>query len=202
MNKQSGDARALAWRHRKVAATAAAGALAMLGAAYAAVPLYTLFCQTTGFGGTPLRATQGADKVLDRTIRIRFDANTGGGLPWKFEPVQRTMEVRIGETSLAFYRATNRSDKAITGSAVFNVAPDSAGGFFNKIACFCFTEQRLDAGETVEMPVSFFIDPAIVDDKDARGLTDITLSYTFYPVEQPKAGGALSARANAPGKGS
>jgi cytochrome c oxidase assembly protein subunit 11 len=184
----------LASRHRKVAMGASALALAMLGASFAAVPLYTLFCEATGYGGTPLRATQGADTVLDRTMTIRFDANTGGGLPWSFEPVQRTMDVKIGETVLAFYRATNRSTQPITGTAIFNVAPESAGGFFNKLECFCFREQRLEAGETVEMPVSFFVDPAIVTDKEGRGLANITLSYTFYPVAPAKTAGSTEAR--------
>lgn len=202
MSDNRDQSRELAARHRKVAGGAAAVALVMLGAAYAAVPLYTLFCQATGYAGTPLRAAKPSDTVLDRTMTIRFDANTAGGLPWSFEPVQQTMQVRIGETVLAFYRATNRSSRPVTGTAVFNVAPDSAGGFFNKLECFCFREQRLEAGETAEMPVSFFVDPAIVKDREAHGLTQITLSYTFYPVEQPKTAIPAAAEGHVAGKGS
>jgi cytochrome c oxidase assembly protein subunit 11 len=174
-------------RNGRLAVTSAAVAAGMLGLAYAAVPLYNMFCRATGFGGTTQRVAKAADHVLDRTITVRFDSNVGGGIPWRFEPVERKMDVRIGETTLAFYRATNTSDHAVTGSAAFNVAPEVAGIHFNKIECFCFTEQRLEPGETVDMPVSFYVDPKIVDDKDARWVTQITLSYTFYPVDRPKA---------------
>ena len=167
--------------HNRVAAMCAGGVLAMLGAAYAAVPLYKLYCQVTGSGGTTQRAEKPSDVVLERKITIRFDANVSKDMPWSFEPVQRTMDVKIGETSLAFYKATNTSDHAITGTAMFNVSPDIAGTHFNKIECFCFKEQTLAAGETVEMPVSFFVDPALAKDRDAAHLREITLSYTFYP---------------------
>ena len=174
-------------RHRAVALWCAALVVAMVGAAYAAVPLYRLFCQATGFDGTPRIATAPSTEVLDKTIAIRFDANVAPGLAWRFEPAQTTMRVRIGETTLAFYSATNLSDHPIRGTATFNVLPEQSAVFFNKLECFCFTEQLLQPGESVEMPVSFFIDPQITKDKDARSVTDITLSYTFYPVA-PKPG--------------
>jgi cytochrome c oxidase assembly protein subunit 11 len=175
-------------RHRATAAWCAALVVAMVGAAYASVPLYRLFCQVTGFDGTPQRAVQPASVVLDRTMTVRFDANVAPGFPWRFEPVQTTLDVKIGETALAFYRATNVSDRAVTGTATFNVFPEQAAVFFNKLECFCFKEQVLEPGQSVEMPVSFFIDPQIVDDKDARGTSHITLSYTFFPVAAPKPG--------------
>jgi cytochrome c oxidase assembly protein subunit 11 len=144
-----------------------------------------MFCQVTGFAGTTQRASKPSGTVLDKIIRVRFDANVGGGLPWRFEPDVRTVDIRIGENTLAFYRATNLSRQPTVGTATFNVSPDVTGAFFNKLQCFCFSEQRLEPGETVEMPVSFFVDPAIVDDKDGRGVREITLSYTFYPVDKP-----------------
>lgn len=158
-------------------------ALLFMGAAtWAAVPLYRIFCQVTGFGGTPMRAEKMPETVSDRTILIRFDANVTPGMPWTFEPVQRTMEVKIGENALAFYRATNTAAHAVKGSASYNVSPDTAGAFFGKIECFCFTEQTLAAGESVEMPLSFFVDPSILTDRDASHIQEITLSYTFYPL--------------------
>jgi cytochrome c oxidase assembly protein subunit 11 len=158
-------------------------ALLVMGAAtWAAVPLYRIFCQVTGYGGTPMRAEKAPEKASERTILIRFDANVTPGMPWQFEPAQRTLEVKIGENALAFYRAHNTSDHPITGSASYNVSPDTAGAFFGKIECFCFTEQTLKAGEQVEMPLSFFVDPSILEDRDAAHIKEITLSYTFYPV--------------------
>ncbi len=159
-------------------------AAGMLGVAYAAVPLYALFCQVTGYGGTTQRVTKAADRVLDRKITVRFDANVNG-LDWVFEPVAQSVDVRIGESTLAFYRATNKSDRPLVGTASFNVSPDIAGSYFNKMECFCFKEQRLEPGQTIDMPVSFYVDPALVEDKDARRLTHITLSYTFFPVDRP-----------------
>jgi cytochrome c oxidase assembly protein subunit 11 len=178
------DSDARGRRHAAVALWCAALVVAMVGAAYAAVPLYRLFCQVTGFDGTPRIAAAPSSRVLDRTVTVRFDANVAPGLPWRFEPVQTTQGVRIGENTLAFYRATNLSDRPVRGTATFNVLPEQAAVFFNKLQCFCFTEQLLNPGETVEMPVSFFIDPQIAADKDARTVNDITLSYTFYPVAQ------------------
>lgn len=173
-------------RDRRVAAWAASIAFGMLAMAYAAVPLYQMFCQVTGFAGTTQRAEAAPGKILDRTITIRFDSNVAGGLGWQFKPDQNTVDVKIGENQLAFYHASNPSDATVTGTASFNVAPEAAGRYFNKIECFCFTEQTLKAGESVEMPVSFFIDPEIVNDRDARHITQITLSYTFHPVAEEK----------------
>src|SRR5690606_16832131 len=159
----------------------------MLGLSYAAVPLYAMFCQVTGFAGTTQRAERPSDTVLDRAVTIRFDSNVAQGLGWTFEPVQRKVDVKIGENALAFYRAENTSGRPVTGTATFNVTPEIAGSYFNKIECFCFQEQRLEPGESVDMPVSFFVDPAILEDETASHLTQITLSYTFYPVEESKA---------------
>jgi cytochrome c oxidase assembly protein subunit 11 len=155
----------------------------MVGLTAAAVPLYRLFCQVTGFGGTTQVAEQAPEEMLDRTIKIRFNADVDPDLPWSFQPVAREIEVRIGEERLAFYHAVNRSDQPIVGSAVFNVTPNKAGAYFDKIACFCFTEQVLQPGEAVDMPVSFYIDPAITRDADTADLQAITLSYTFYLLE-------------------
>jgi cytochrome c oxidase assembly protein subunit 11 len=170
----------------RVAVICASIVFGMLGMSYAAVPLYRLFCQVTGFGGTTQRAEAPSAIVLDRVINVRFDANVAPGLGWTFEPLQRTVDVKIGENALAFYRATNVSDKPLTGTSVFNVYPDVTGAYFNKMQCFCFTEQTLQPGESIEMPVSFFVDPAMVKDKDAEKVQNITLSYTFHRVEKPK----------------
>lgn len=156
---------------------------AMVGLAFASVPLYRLFCQATGYGGVPQRADRGADKVLDRTIRIRFDANVDGALPWTFAPDQRVMQIKIGETALAFFKATNNSSVPVTGQAIFNVAPELAGRYFTKIECFCFKQQTLAPHASVEMPVTFFVDPKIVDDEDTNTIDEITLSYTFYRAD-------------------
>jgi len=153
---------------------------AMAGLAFASVPLYRLFCQATGYGGVPQRAERGSDEILDRIIRIRFDANVDRGLPWTFAPDQRVIDVKIGETALAFFKASNTSDAPVAGTAVFNVVPELAGRYFTKIECFCFKEQTLAAGASVEMPVTFFVDPKIVDDEDTKNISEITLSYTFY----------------------
>jgi cytochrome c oxidase assembly protein subunit 11 len=172
----------LARRHRKVAVWCAAVVAGMVGASYAAVPLYRMLCELTSFDGTPQRASAPSDVVLEQTMTIRFDANTAPGFAWTFEPEQRTVDVRIGETTLAFYRATNTSDRALTGTSTFNVFPEQAAVFFNKLECFCFKEQTLEPGQSIDLPVSFFVDPQIVHDKNAGGTTHITLSYTFYPV--------------------
>ena len=175
---------------RSYAVTAAACAVfvaAMLGAAFASVPLYRLFCQVTGYGGTTQRAEQAPAAVSDRTIVVRFDANIANGIGWAFRPEQRQVTVRLGELDKVNFLAENRSGADETGQAGFNVTPSAAGRFFNKIACFCFTEQTLKAGEKVEMPVTFFVDPAILDDPDNRFTDTITLSYTFYPSETPPA---------------
>lgn len=172
-------------KNRKVALVSAAIVVGMVGLAYASVPLYRLFCQVTGFGGTTQRAEAAPEKTVDRRMTILFDANTAPSLPWTFEPVQRSLEVKVGEENFAYYRATNNSDHAITGSAVFNVTPDTTGAYFNKIECFCFTQQTLKPGQSIEMPVSFFVDPAIVDDRGLDKINTITLSYTFYPSDEP-----------------
>jgi cytochrome c oxidase assembly protein subunit 11 len=155
----------------------------MTALSFAAVPLYDLFCRVTGYGGTPTRAEAAPDqsKVSQRIVTIRFDSNVDPALGWSFLPVTRTMKVRIGENRLAFFRATNEDTRPVTGHAAFNVAPEKAAIYFAKIQCFCFVEQTLKPGQTVDMPVSFFVDPAILDDKDMRDVDEITLSYTFYP---------------------
>jgi len=168
---------------RRKALPLVAIALGMLGMAWAAVPLYSLFCRVTGYGGTTQVATNGADRVLDRMITVRFDASTDRAMPWEFRPLQNEVKLRIGETALAFYEAHNPTDRAVAGSATYNVAPFSMGGYFTKIDCFCFTEQVLQPGERVTMPVTFYVDPGMVDDQEANGVTTVTLSYTFYETE-------------------
>jgi cytochrome c oxidase assembly protein subunit 11 len=171
-------------RDRTIAIVCVAIVLGMVGLSYAAVPLYRIYCQATGYAGTTQRAAKPSERVLDRTLTVRFDANVSPGLPWRFEPLQRRLDVKIGENTLAFYRATNTSDKPVTGMAVFNVAPDAAGSHFNKVQCFCFTEQRLEAGQTVDMAVSFYVDPGWVEDEDTKDFSELTLSYTFYPAQK------------------
>ncbi|MFD1159318.1 cytochrome c oxidase assembly protein [Roseovarius aestuarii] len=169
------------------------GVVVTMGAlAWASVPFYDWFCRVTGFGGTPGVASAGTDTVLDQTIKIRFDASKERGMPWEFKPVVREVEMRIGETGLAFYEAYNPTDKPIAGQASYNVTPYEAGGFFTKIDCFCFTEQVLQPGERVEMPVSFYVDPEIVTDRDAKYTHTITLSYTFYEIDLPQEHAALA----------
>lgn len=188
-------------RRNGATALAALGVIvAMIGLTAASVPLYRLFCQVTGFGGTTQVAERAPDHVLDRTIEVRFNADVDPDLPWSFQPVERSVTVRLGEERLAFYRAVNRSDQPVVGSAVFNVTPNKAGLYFSKIACFCFTEQVLQPGEAVDMPVSFYVDPAILDDPDARDVGAITLSYTFF--RQDAASRELSAEAAAKGSSS
>lgn len=160
------------------------GVVLLMGAlSWAAVPFYSWFCKTTGFGGTPRVSENLSDNVLDETLRVRFDSNVDADMGWTFRPMQREMQLRIGENAIAFYEAVNNTDQPITGTASYNVAPDAAGYFFNKIECFCFTEQTLQPGERVEMPVSFYVDPALVSDVDAGRIRDITLSYTFHRSE-------------------
>jgi cytochrome c oxidase assembly protein subunit 11 len=156
----------------------------MAGLAYASVPLYRLFCEATGYGGATRRATAQSDNTVDRQITVRFDANTSSGLNWNFQPEQREVTLKIGENGLAFYRATNKSSAPLTGTATFNVTPEIAGSYFNKVQCFCFTEQTLAPGQTADFPVSFFVDPAILNDADARDIEEITLSYTFFRVNK------------------
>ncbi len=173
-------------RNRRVAVLATGVAAAMLGLAYASVPLYRMFCQATGFGGTTQRAEAPPAETSGKSVSIRFDANTSGNLAWSFHPVQTVMTVKLGEQNMAHYRAVNTSGRTVTGTAVFNVTPESAGIYFNKIQCFCFTEQTLKPGESIDMPVVFFVDPDIEADPDAANITEITLSYTMYPSDKPK----------------
>jgi len=172
-------------KNRLVMAVLLAVVVAMVGGSYAAVPLYRIFCQVTGFGGTTNVAEKPSARVSKRVITVRFDA-TVNGVPWAFQPEQRAIKTHVGETTLAFYRAENFGSTGVTGSATFNVTPLKAGQYFSKIECFCFTEQHLAAGESVDMPVSFFIDPAIELDRNMDEVHTITLSYTFYPVEEEK----------------
>ncbi|MGI9509802.1 MAG: cytochrome c oxidase assembly protein [Geminicoccaceae bacterium] len=170
-------------RHFATASIAVGVILFMVGLTAASVPLYRLFCQVTGYGGTTQVAEEAVPGALEQTIKVRFDASIGDDLPWGFQPAVREVEVRIGEENLAFYRAVNQADQPIVGSATFNVTPHKAGPYFSKIACFCFTEQVLEPGAAVDMPVSFFVDPAILEDADVRDLDTITLSYTFFMLE-------------------
>jgi cytochrome c oxidase assembly protein subunit 11 len=179
--------------NRRVALIALGFALAMLGLGYASVPLYRLFCQVTGFGGTTQRATAeqaaAVRAVAGKTVVVRFDGNVASGMPWTFGPDQVTQTIPFGERSMATFHARNTSARPITGTAVFNVSPEQAGKYFNKIECFCFTEQTLAPGEEVRMPVIYFVDPKILDDPSASDVEEITLSYTFnearYPAAKP-----------------
>ena len=167
---------------RDVLIAACCGALVagMVGAAYASVPFYTWFCRTTGFCGTTQVAEKAPDHVLGRTVTIRFDSNVTPGLPWKFEPEQNEIQVRIGEVATVHYKVVNEAAREIVAQAGYNVSPPTVGAYFDKINCFCFTEQRMKAGETREMTVVFYVDPSIVKDHDQDDLSTITLSYTFY----------------------
>ena len=161
--------------------------------AWASVPFYDWFCRVTGFGGVTGTADLGSETVLDETIKIRFDASVDKDMNWRFKPVERTMELKIGETGLAFYEAYNPTDRPIAGSASYNVTPYQAGGFFTKIDCFCFEEQLLMPGERVQMPVTFYVDPEIVSDTEGKYIHTITLSYTFYEIDLPEGFAALDA---------
>ena len=157
----------------------------MLVMSFAAVPFYDWFCRVTGFGGVTQTAVDESDKILERNITVRFDGSLDSNIDWEFKPTQRKMTLRIGETGLAFYEAHNPTDKAIAGTASFNVYPYSAGYYFNKIQCFCFEMQVLQPGETVQMPVTFYVDPEIIDDREAKFVNNITLSYTFHATDLP-----------------
>ncbi len=168
------------------------GVVLVMGAlAWASVPFYDWFCRVTGFGGATGVAETGSDVILDQTIKVRFDATLDRGMPWTFRPAQREIEIRLGETGLAFYEAHNPTDRPVAGTASYNVAPFEAGGFFTKIDCFCFEMQVLQPGETVLMPVSFYVDPDIATDRDAKYVHRITLSYTFYETDLPEEQAAL-----------
>jgi cytochrome c oxidase assembly protein subunit 11 len=189
-------------RRRDFAVAAACGAFvaAMVGAAYAAVPLYTWFCRTTGFGGTPVLAHGGPVQVLDRKVTVRFDANVASGLPWRFEPEQVSIDVRIGEVVTVYYRAENDSARETVGQAAYNVTPSTVGAYFAKINCFCFTEQRLKPHERRDMAVVFYVDPALIGDAEENDLNTITLSYTMYPVQQPEKPVVENTRPAGPGR--
>jgi cytochrome c oxidase assembly protein subunit 11 len=180
-------------RNAKVGLICAVVFCSMVGAAYAAVPLYRLFCQVTGFDGTVRKAEKAPDKVLDRPITIRFDANIRD-LPWRFQAEQVSQDLKIGETGLAFFKVTNTGDKPWTGRAAYNVVPETAGPYFQKLECFCFTDQTLQPGETKEFPVAYFVDPQLASDAETKGIQEITLSYTFYPSTKQQAGKAVSSR--------
>jgi len=171
-----------------------------IGAAYAAVPLYSLFCRVTGFGGTPQVASSAPGQVLDRKVTVRFDANVNRGLPWRFEPEVPSIDVRLGEVVTVYYNVVNQSARDTAGLASYNVTPPQTGGYFTKINCFCFTEQHLKAGERREMAVVFYVDPALANDPDQADLNTITLSYTFYPAPEPQQGVANNARAASLGR--
>jgi len=189
-------------RRRDVVVAAACGVFVafMVGMAYAAVPFYSWFCRTTGFGGIPQIVSAGPGYISDRKITVRFDANVGAGLPWRFEPERTSIEVRLGDVVTVYYTVTNQSARETAGQAAYNVTPTTAGGYFAKINCFCFTEQRLKPGERRQMPVVFFVDPTLVDDAEQSDLNAITLSYTMYPVRQPDKPVADNAPAPQPGR--
>jgi len=183
-----------------VAAACGVFVAGMVGAAYAAVPLYNWFCRTTGFGGTTQVATAAPSHVLDRKLKVRFDANVAGGLPWRFEPEQNSIEVKVGEVVTVGYRVVNESARETVGVASYNVSPSTAGAYFSKINCFCFTDQRLKAGEKRDMTVVFFVAPELVKDSEQDGLDTITLSYTMYPARQAETPQVDTGAASAPGR--
>jgi cytochrome c oxidase assembly protein subunit 11 len=169
--------------------------IAMVGASYASVPLYQLFCQVTGYGGTTRVATSAASAVLDRTVKVRFDANVAPGVPWEFAPEKPDVDLKIGENGLAFYKVTNTSDRAVTAVATYNVTPHKAGPYFQKLECFCFQDRTLQPGETMELPVIFYVDPKLATDRGVNEITQITLSYTFFEAGSP---GLVQAQAAGP----
>lgn len=175
-------------KNRRIALSCAAVVAGMVGLTFASAPLYDLFCRVTGFAGTPLRAASapGATEAGEALITVRFNSDIAPGMPWRFQPVQREVRVKPGEEMLIFYRASNPTAEPVSGQASFNVTPEKAGQYFNKIACFCFTEQRLEPGQSVDMPVSFFVDPDILKDPKTRDVTTITLSYTFFRMPEEK----------------
>jgi len=174
-------------RNSKTALTVCVVVAGMVGLSFAAVPAYRAFCQITGFDGTTQRASEASRTVIDREITVRFDATTADGLPWHFKPQQVSQTSKVGQTNLAYYTATNNSDEPVIGTATFNVQPAKAGLYFRKIECFCFTEQVLLPGETMDMPVTYFVDPAIEEEDNLDDVFEITLSYTFYRDEKAEA---------------
>ena len=185
-------AEALKRRNRRMGIGVASVAAGMVGLTFAAVPLYDLFCRVTGYNGTVQRGLA-APGATDRTITVRFAAQTDRNLPWRFQAEQTSMTVRLGEEGLAFYTAANRAETPVTGVSVYNVTPEKVGRYFHKVACFCFDEQTLTPGQRVDMPVSFWVDPRIAEDPNTRDVTTITLSYTFYrTIEDAQRAGALA----------
>ncbi len=174
-------------RSTAIALAAAAAPTFMFGMAWAAVPLYQLFCQVTGYGGTTQVATQAASQILDRTVKVRFDANTNG-VPWTFKPEQASVDLRLGENGLAFYTVTNNSDRPVTAVATYNVTPFKAGPYFQKLECFCFQDRTLAPGESMDLPVIFYVDPRLASEDDVDDVTEITLSYTFFPAQDGNPG--------------
>jgi cytochrome c oxidase assembly protein subunit 11 len=176
----------LAHRNRRTGAVMGLVGAAMVGLGFASVPLYRIFCQATGFNGTPARAAADAalpSQVIGKVVTVRFDSNVSPHLPWSFRPEKPLQRTAIGARQMAFFVATNNSDHTITGSAAFNVTPEQSAPYFVKIQCFCFTQQTLKPGETVRMPVIFYVDPKFLDDPDTKNISEITLSYTFFPVD-------------------
>ena len=190
-------------RNARLAWTMVAVVGGMLALSYAAVPLYEAFCKATGFGGTPLVAKESAGRpVIDRTVEVRFDSNTDANLPWRFQPVERSVTVHLGEEKLVSFRATNLSQRPIVGTATYNVTPEWTAGWFNKVQCFCFTEQLLQPGQSVDMPVLFFVDADMDKDRRYDDVRTITLSYTFYEAKTERAKTLLGGTpANGTGKG-
>ena len=176
-------ARTLIYRNRRLALISFTVAVGMVGASFASIPLYEVFCQVTGYGGTTQVAEAAPGEILDRKMTVRFNADVGREMPWRFAPAQDRIDIKVGEQALAFYRAKNISGRTMTGTATFNVTPAKAGQYFNKVECFCFTEQELKAGAEIDMPVTFFIDPDIANDPNLNEVTTITLSYTFFETE-------------------
>ena len=193
-------------RRRDIVIAASCGVFVagMVGMAYAAVPFYTWFCRTTGFGGTPRIATEAVSpsQILDRKMTVRFDANVGAGLPWRFAPEQNSIDVRLGEVVTIYYTVTNLSQQETRAQAAYNIAPTTAGSYFTKINCFCFSEQQLAPGEKREMAVVFYVDPELVKDSDQDDLNTMTLSYTFYPVRSAPSQGGVADRGGSAGAGS
>lgn len=183
--KPSGHRRPLAARHKLVAASCLLFTATMIGVAYAAVPLYAMFCSLTGFGGAPRVSAEGPQSLSDREITVRFDANIAPGLPWAFKPEQASVKVKVGETKMVYFRAENQMNMPTYGQATYNVTPGNGGFYFVKMQCFCFNEQVLQPGEKLDMPVVFYIDPAIEQDSDMNSLKTVTLSYTFFPAKAP-----------------
>jgi len=171
--------------NRRIALTLFAVVPVMLAASFAAVPFYSWFCRVTGYAGTTEVATAAPASISERTVTVSFDANTAPGMAWEFRPKQRSVTLRLGETGLVFFEAYNPTDRMLAGQAGFNVVPFSVGGYFDKIACFCFNMQVLKPHERVDMPVTFYVDPKLLDDRETRDVTDITLSYTMYPADLP-----------------